>query len=233
MREVVDRFSTDAAAYLILEGMALGYIYHKGLPVRRFRVSAKTAGGHAWIHDDRLSALHTLILIASDLIDLTLPATPKTILNIGRMQGGLSINSIASYAEFEIEMRSESKDLLGDFAGLIQRKIEEYSTNEVQVQIEAAGERPAGSLPANHPLVTSAIFALKGAGFHNPVLECGSTDANLPLSDNLPAICVGITSGGDAHTTDEYIEIEPIRTGIVALLNLIEMIANERWIARN
>jgi len=54
-----------------------------------------------------------------------------------------------------------------------------------------------------------------------PVLECGSTDASLPLSVGLPAVCVGLTSGGEAHTAQEFIAIEPLARGYEALLRLV------------
>jgi acetylornithine deacetylase/succinyl-diaminopimelate desuccinylase-like protein len=171
-----------------------------------------------------------MISIASDLLETRLPARPKTTLNIGLMQGGRSINSIASSAEFEFELRSESEEVLLDYASTIHRKIEDRGSDTTRVRIESAGIRPAGSIPSSHPLVSAAIFSLKEAGVRDPVLQCGSTDANLPLSRGLPAICIGLTTGGDAHTTMEYIEIEPINTGFNALLNLIHMIAKEDWL---
>jgi len=46
MRAVVDRFKDQPLAYIVLEGMALGQIYHRGLGVQRYRITASTAGGH-------------------------------------------------------------------------------------------------------------------------------------------------------------------------------------------
>ena len=44
MRAVVDRFGESACAYLILEGMALGQIYYRGLGVQRYRITVNTDG---------------------------------------------------------------------------------------------------------------------------------------------------------------------------------------------
>ncbi|NIP95653.1 MAG: peptidase M20, partial [Akkermansiaceae bacterium] len=75
------------AAYIVIEGMALGYIYHRGLPVRRFRISASTDGGHAWIHAGRPSAIHGLLALGHDLLAIPLETTQRTSLNIGRING--------------------------------------------------------------------------------------------------------------------------------------------------
>jgi len=39
MRVVVDRFGPQVLAYLVVEGMALGQIYHRGLGVKRYRIN--------------------------------------------------------------------------------------------------------------------------------------------------------------------------------------------------
>jgi tripeptide aminopeptidase len=58
MKAVVDRFGEDVKAYLVIEGMSLGHIYHRAIGVRRYRVTAKTAGGHSWSDYGQPSAVH-------------------------------------------------------------------------------------------------------------------------------------------------------------------------------
>ena len=58
MRAVVDRFKGQVSAYIILEGMALGQIYHRALGVRRYRIAARTIGGHSWVDYGAPSAVN-------------------------------------------------------------------------------------------------------------------------------------------------------------------------------
>ena len=51
----------------------------------------------------------------------------------------------------------------------------------------------------------------------DPKLQTSSTDANIPIALGIPAICLGVTRGGNAHNTREYIETEPIAIGLKAL----------------
>jgi len=44
MRAVIERFGSSALAYIVVEGMALGQIYLRGLGVQRYRISVHTAG---------------------------------------------------------------------------------------------------------------------------------------------------------------------------------------------
>jgi acetylornithine deacetylase/succinyl-diaminopimelate desuccinylase-like protein len=61
---------------------------------------------------------------------------------------------------------------------------------------------------------------LEGQGVQ-PYANIGSTDANLPLSRGLPAVCLGLTTGSGAHTTNESIETRPLRQGLAQLLDFV------------
>ncbi len=108
MRAVVDRFGDRPLAYLIVEGMALGQIYHRGLGVQRYRITVDTPGGHSWVDYGRPSAIHVLGEIIYRLSNLSLPRVPRTTLNIGTISGGTSINTIAAHAQLELDLRSVS-----------------------------------------------------------------------------------------------------------------------------
>jgi len=49
-----------------------------------------------------------------------------------------------------------------------------------------------------------------------------STDANAAHARGVPAIAIGITTGGGEHTTDEWIDIAPIATGVRALAATVD-----------
>lgn len=222
MMQVVGRFGKSACAYLVLEGMALGHIYHRALPVRRYRLQARTRGGHSWIHWDRPSALHRLLRLGEELLRIPLPREPRTTLNIGTMNGGRSVNTIADEATLDLDLRSESDRALEELELRMQEVIARSQDEAVQINLELIGSRPGGDLRPDHPLVLAACESLRRNGERDRILEAGSTDASVPLNQGLPAICVGLTKGGEAHTLHEYIEIRPMQRGYRSLLQLIE-----------
>jgi acetylornithine deacetylase/succinyl-diaminopimelate desuccinylase-like protein len=85
------------------------------------------------------------------------------------------------------------------------------------------GNRPAGEIPQEHPLVQAAQLCLLAQEVQ-PILEIGSTDANVPLSLGYPAVCLGLTRGSNAHTSEEFILTAPLQKGINQVLCLIERI---------
>jgi acetylornithine deacetylase/succinyl-diaminopimelate desuccinylase-like protein len=69
--------------------------------------------------------------------------------------------------------------------------------------------------------VKLAVSCLHEQGL-SAVLTAASTDANIPLSRNMPAVVMGITTGGGAHTTHEYIDVEPIEKGMDSIVRFVE-----------
>jgi tripeptide aminopeptidase len=220
MRAVVDRFASKVLAYLVIEGMALGYVQSRALGVHRFRISAHTTGGHSWSDYGQPSAVHEISRLVTQLLAVGLPEEPRTTLNVGRIAGGTSVNAIAAEAWFELDLRSESLTALASLIQKVEHQVETANRPGVRVVAETIGQRPAGELPADHPLVELAKDCLSAQGIE-PRLTIGSTDANIPLSLGIPAIVLGITSGAGAHTTGEYILVEPVRLGMEQLVAFV------------
>jgi tripeptide aminopeptidase len=226
MRAVVDRLAEQTAAVVVLEGCDFGTIHHQAIGVRRYRVRTQAAGGHSWGNYGNPSAIHALARLAARLADLTVPSQPRTTLNIGTISGGTSVNTIAQSAELLLDMRSVSLQTLQQLAARVDALIAATAAEQVGVQFTTTvvGDRPAGSLPREHALVqaTAAAFTAVGAQL---TFQQSSTDANIPLSRHLPAVCIGLTDGGNAHRTDEYIEPANLGRGLQALLLLVLQLA--------
>mgnify|MGYP001051278178 FL=1 len=222
MNAVVERFGGAVTAYLVLEGMSLGWVYHRGLGVRRYRITTHTAGGHSWVDFGRPSAIHALADVVVRLNSLPLPEQPRTSLNVGLISGGTSVNTIAAQASLELDTRSEGRQALASLAAQVEQVVAQANQPEgVQVSCEVIGERPVGEIPADHPLVQLALTSLQDQGI-SARLNIGSTDANAPLSRGYPAVTIGLTRGAGAHTVGEFIEIKPLLQGLGQLFNLVE-----------
>jgi acetylornithine deacetylase/succinyl-diaminopimelate desuccinylase-like protein len=226
MRAVVDRFGDSVCAYVILEGMALGQIYHRGLGVQRYRITANTDGGHSWVDYGKPSAIHELCNLTTRLTALPVPAQPRSSLNVGVIAGGTSVNTIAAEAHLELDLRSENSMALSQLVRQVEALVSAANRADVVVTLELIGRRPAGKLASSHPLVRLAKRCLQAQGIR-PNLTIGSTDANVPLSRGLPAICIGLSTGYGAHTVNEYIHVSPLFQGLAQLLALVEGIFQE------
>jgi acetylornithine deacetylase/succinyl-diaminopimelate desuccinylase-like protein len=221
MREVVRRFEDQIKAYIVLEGMALGQVYHRGLGVRRYRITVSTSGGHSWVDYGKRSAIHELGLIISRLVEIEIPEKPRTTINVGVISGGTSVNTIAAEAYLDLDLRSEDMETLNTLEASVKETLGEFRTPEVEISTEMIGDRPVGEISPTDPLVRLVVECLESVGIR-PRLNIGSTDANIPLSLGFPAICLGLTTGNGAHTANEYIKTAPLQLGLEQLRLVIE-----------
>jgi acetylornithine deacetylase/succinyl-diaminopimelate desuccinylase-like protein len=220
MKAVVEKFGADPRLYLILEGMAFGHIYHKAIGVRRYKIIAHATGGHSWIDYGKPSAIHELSELITKITALRLPANPRTTLNVGRIGGGTSINTLAAEAWMELDLRSAAADALTELVRQVEKLVQAANRPGVRFEARLVGQRPAGEMSIHHPLVALAESCLLEEGMQ-PNLTTGSTDANIPLSRGYPALVLGLTHGSGAHTFDEYIETGPLEKGLRHLVNFV------------
>ena len=221
MRAAVDRLGDAIDAVIAIEGLGFGRIYHRAIGVRRLRVEIRATGGHSWADFGSPSALHLLIEVAAAVARLPLSREPRTTLNIGVMQGGTSVNTIAEAAHFLLDLRSEDQGALLDLLEEVRRTVAHFELPAgASLQATLVGQRDGGSISESHPLARAAAAALREAGAAAE-WGSGSTDANVPLSRGIPAICIGITHGGDAHRLHEYIDTADIPRGMEALARVV------------
>ena len=231
MVEIVEKMEDRALAYIIMEGLGLGNIFHEGLGIKRYRITYITPGGHSWQDNGMPSAIHEISRLITSLTDLPLLEKNRVSLNVGTIQGGTTVNSIASNATIEVDLRSVAQGTLKDMDDMIHSLTQSQQNELIKTEILNIGDRPYGSIPISHPLVQLAVNTLEGLGVPH-TLGIASTDANIPLSKGLPAICIGLTHGGRMHTLDEYIETGPILIGLQQLLGIVTGVWNGKMKSR-
>ncbi len=220
MRSIVKRFG-EAAAYIVVEGGSFGSIFHQAIGVRRFRLDVSTPGGHSWGDFGQPSAVHHLSRIITALDEIELSKRPKTAINVGIIEGGTSVNTIAASASCLVDCRSAGSEHLLTLVNAVEKIAAEANKQvDVTVTIQEIGNRPAGNLPADAPPASWAAEALRRVGYNHAVYMAGSTDANLPISLGLPAVCIGLARSANTHRLDEYLDPAYLPKGMGQLLLL-------------
>jgi tripeptide aminopeptidase len=217
-RAAVERYAGDVGAVIALDGN-LGRVINGAVGSKRWRITVRGPGGHSFASFGLPSAIHGLARIIAALADIEVPHEPRTTFNIGIIEGGTSINTIAPTASALLDMRSTDGAMLDRLAELVRDIVQHRAGEGLQTEIEVLGERPAGSRSLTDPLVLLAAQTLLWLGIE-PKYVVASTDANVPISLNIPAICVGVTYVERAHTLAEHIIVPPIGDGLAQLARL-------------
>lgn len=216
MRAVIDQLPM-LGGVIAVEGHSLGRITHKAVGSRRLRITVNGPGGHSWGDAGRPSAIHALARLVARLDEIELIRDPKTTLNVGLFEGGISVNTIAPDATIVIDMRSTSPESLHRLIRRVEEEIAHVETTELSVAIETVGDRPAGEVSRSRGMVPIGIDVLRALGI-DATCDASSTDANIPISLGIPAMCIGLTTGGNVHRVDEFVRLRPLATGFAQLL---------------
>jgi len=209
-------------AFVAVEGQMLHAIKTAAVGSVRLRVTVRGPGGHPWSDRGTPSAAHGLVDALSGALAEAHAA--GIVLNVGTMRGGTVINAIANEAVAELDLRAENDGLLQATAKRVQEVVA-WAPAGLETTVEALGRRPGGRVAPDHPLVAAARRARERAGLPPAEEGASSTDANAAYGRGVPAITVGVTTGGHAHRLDEYIDLEPIAGGLAALEALAEELA--------
>jgi acetylornithine deacetylase/succinyl-diaminopimelate desuccinylase-like protein len=200
----VDRFVS-------IDGIGLG-ITHVAVGSLRYRVTFSGPGGHSYGAFGIANPVHALGRAIAAVSEIRPPLDPKTTFSVGRVSGGTSVNAIASEAWMEVDMRSIDPAALRaldmQFHQAVDRAVAAENARwdqrgQISVTKMLVGNRPAGSIPASAPIVQAAISVTRALGRTADLGE-GSTDANLPISLNIPAITIDAGgNGAGSHTLKE------------------------------
>jgi len=222
-----NRLGGEVDAMVAVEGSFFGRLSHTAVGSRRFKITCRAPGGHSWHDFGRPSAVHVLARIAAAITDLPIPREPRTTFNIGRFEGGIGVNVIAEEACLLLDMRSIDGQTLDDLAARVRDVAGREAGRDAHVEVREVGFRPAGGLAPDHGLVRVCAAVLRRLNV-SPQYSPASTDANIPLSQGIPAVTLGVTRGGGAHTRGEWIEIAPMVRGVQQLVLATVALADPR-----
>ena len=203
---------------IALEGSGTGTVVDRALGSRRLRVTVEGPGGHSWADAGRPNPIFALSAGLAALAKIPLPAKPRSTLSCGMIRGGTSVNSIPESASADLDLRSvaalELDRLELTALQTLTTAIESFGSKDsagtpishdagLRFHVERIGDRPLGALaPAS-----ALMHSLRAVDKHLDIAtqaRIGSTDANIPLSLDVPALAIGCGGEGRGiHTLEE------------------------------
>ncbi len=222
-RAIADRFGGRLKAFYSFDGTSAAIIAG-AVGSRRYRVEIKTEGGHSYGKFGASNAIERLAAVIERLYEVKVPTEGRTTYNVGVVEGGTSVNTIAQRASMLYEFRSNSLGDLKKMQSVFEDIIEEFRQKGTDIRAELLGERPCGAeVPKEKmdELIERAKHAIARGYDWEPALTFASTDCNIPLSRGIPAVSFGCYLGGKAHTREEFVYIDSLRPGAEIAFDVI------------
>ena len=191
----------------------------------RYEISVHTRGGHSFSNFGNDNAIHIASMLISELYKATVPHEDNSITtyNVGIIEGGTSINTIAQSCSFKYEYRSDNVKCLSLMRDYFFGVISDFS-KKYTIDVNLLGERPCMDNVDIKKLDKMTEYCKDLQEKHSGV-KCsvcsGSTDCNIPMSMGIPALAVGVFDGDGEHTREEYIVRSSLPKGMAIALELI------------
>lgn len=188
----------------------------------RFRVTVRTEGGHSYSCFGNTNAIAVIADLVREIYEISVPEGGKTTYNVGTIEGGTSVNTIAQEARMLCEYRSDDADSL-EWMKTRFEQIFSKNREGAAVTVEQVGLRPCERLDQEAEQTRQQMLDFAGEMLlkitgKTPRLVPISTDCNIPLSMGIPSVCYGTCFGFGAHTREEYVERDSLKLGYEAAL---------------
>ena len=233
--KAIFRDHPEIDGFVSIDGVRLRRITSGGTGSRRFEFQFSGPGGHSFGAFGLPSAIHAMGRAIAKIAEIETPALPKTTFTIGTVAGGTSVNSIAADAVFTLDMRSNDPAALikletqAKALAAVAEENARWDNGEISVEFKLIGDRPAGRTATESPIVQIAALAFDEIGIELRELGISSTDSNVPMSLNIPAITIaGGGNGGGSHSPGEWYSPENSHFGPqLALLITLALVGIE------
>ena len=230
-RQIFSEYADRVKQFVTFDG------YFSGLADRcvgshRYEVEVRTEGGHSYGAFGNRNAIAELSRLVTEIYAIEVPviANSKTTYNVGIIEGGTSVNTIAQSAKMLCEYRSDNEDCLAAMQQNFETIFANATARGLDLRVKKIGDRPCmgkvdlAKIEQMARTVTEIIERNTGIHSHRVPM---STDANIPLSLAIPSLCLGVCEGGGMHTREEWLVKKSYHLGLAVGIETVLALTTE------
>lgn len=212
---------------------------HKGTLWLEIETVGRAA--HGSTPQDGVNAIEGMIEVIQRLpdamavrVDTAHPLLGRPTLNIGTIRGGASINMVPAFCRIEVDRRTLPGE---DHAALVEavKRLIERLTHDGRLaggEVRVIKDGPPFETAVDSPLVRRLAGACEAVHCRPRIVGAGWFSDAGPFSKTCRSIAVfGPGSIRQAHTADEYIDLEALREGATILGHFLDRLAEETRLA--
>lgn len=195
---------------------------HKGGLYLNASAQGKTA--HSSMPELGDNAIYKVARAIQKIEEMTVNVEPDPLLglptvNVGRMSGGMNINSVPDYAEFSIDIRSTGNIRHDEILDQLRREL------GPAIKLDILVDLPAVRTNEQDPFVelVNAVCRSKVKGISGAKALPYLTDSSVlqQLYGGAPTIILGAGEPGQAHKTNEYCSIDKLKQAVAIYQEII------------
>ena len=208
-------------------------IMNRSVGSKRYKVTVYAEGGHSFDKFGNKSAVAASANIIQKIYQIEVPkkGDSKTTYNVGTINGGTSVNTIAEVTEFVCETRSDDAECIEEVAGRFMEIFREAESDRVRVEVELIGSRFCMQSIDQAKMLELTEKCKRIYEEYLDIPFCvvsGSTDYNVPLSHGVPSITVSASYGERQHNREEWIQISNLPKGMKIAAELMMQYAEKK-----
>lgn len=221
IRHLLKTWATPIRGAVCVEGVDLGRINYYSYGMVRGEIDCNIPAAKEWEHQFKPNAILILNEVINQILQLRLPQRPRSRIIIGKISGGFKHGTIAYDAKLCFEIQSDSDKMVKAIHTNIKDIVDGIGHESgVVLKIRTISNLRASKLKYDHPLVKSALAIMEKLGIQ-PVNDPSESELSIFLSNNIPALTLGITNGENYHLKNASMEIEAMFKGIAQLIGVI------------
>lgn len=221
-KEIMRTYGSRVQAFYSFDGY-LSQCTSGAVGSHRYKIQVKTAGGHSWSKFGEPNAIAVISDLIHKLYQMEVPTEARTTYNVGYIEGGTTVNTIAQEASMLFEFRSTSQRCLNLMEEEMEKLIQESRKN-CEIAVELLGVRPGNGDIDQEKLdafTRRSIQIIQEYYDGELDLDAFSTDSNIPLSQGILANTIGTVVGAKSHTREEWVDLDSLSTGMKIVLRLM------------
>ncbi len=218
-RQIMKDYEGRVKQFISFDSFLLHIHHNECVGSHRYEVEVKCEGGHSFNKFGNKNAIAELSKIVAQIYNIEVPkiGNSTTTYNVGNIEGGTSVNTIAQNAKMLCEYRSDNSECLDIMKKHFEEIFASAKSCEVEVNVKNIGERPCEKgvdLSAKQKLSVMCKHIAEEACGREIEYIPASTDCNIPLSMGIPSVCISVYDGGGAHTREEWIDKNSLKPGL-------------------
>lgn len=224
MRFFLEHNTRPIRAGVCVEGIQLGRLSYSSLGMLRGEITVKVPAEYDWSSFGATGAVAILSKVIQNIMQIPIPMEPKTKILFGSIASGTSFGTQPTSANLRFEIRSEQDGMVSQLRDQIEDIIGEIASgSDTEIQLSVIAQRKPGGLAYSHPMVKAMRKILETMDV-KPHVEPSVGELSELISQNIPAVTLGLTKGHNKNEFNESIEIKPTFSGLAQLVALLQSI---------